>query len=98
MKKILEPELSAALAEKRLLLISPFTESVKRASQETANKRNDLMAEIAEKIFVAYAEPGGNVERVVLKWLRKGKSVETFDIPENRKLVEAGAKIFRGEK
>jgi len=39
----------------RLLLITPFSEKVKRVTSETANQRNHLMAELADEIFVAYA-------------------------------------------
>jgi len=92
LKKSVEPEFVDALKQGRLLIVTPFRQCVTRVSQETANKRNDLMCELADETFVAYAEPGGNVERVVLKWLRKGKKVGTFDVPENKKLIDAGAK------
>ena len=91
LKKRLEPELATALANNRLLIITPFSSIVIRVTQETANKRNELMAELAEEIFVAYAQPGGNVERLVMKWLKKSKKVLTWDIPENRLLIEAVA-------
>ena len=88
-KKRLEPEFTEALERNRLLIITPFESSVTRVIQETANKRNDLMAELADEIFVAYARPGGNVEQLVMKWLKKGKRVSTFDVVENRHLLEA---------
>lgn len=89
LKKRLEPELAAALAKNRLLIITPFSSRVIRVTQETANKRNELMTELADDIFVAYAQPGGNVERLVMKWLKKGKKVSTFDVLENRRLLKA---------
>ena len=49
------------------------------------------MAELADEIFVAYAQPDGNIERLIQKWRQKGKSVCTFDVEENRALIEAGA-------
>lgn len=91
LKKRLEPELAEALAKNRLLIITPFSARVTRVTQETANKRNELMAELADEIFVAYAQPGGNVERLVCRWLQKGKKVCTFDVEENKALIEAGA-------
>ncbi len=91
LKKRLEPELAEALSKNRLLIVTPFASTVSRVTQETANHRNDFIAELADEIFVAYAQPGGNVERVILRWLRKGKKVGTFDVPENRGLIEAGA-------
>jgi predicted Rossmann fold nucleotide-binding protein DprA/Smf involved in DNA uptake len=94
LKTSYEPELADALTQGRLLIISPFPQSVTRASQESANRRNDLMAELADGIFVAYAQPRGNLERLVLRWLKKGKKLKTFDVPENRPLIEAGAEGF----
>jgi predicted Rossmann fold nucleotide-binding protein DprA/Smf involved in DNA uptake len=90
LKKRLEPELAEALAKNRLLIITPFSPRVTRVTQETANKRNELMAELANEIFVAYAHPGGNVERLVRKWLRKGKKICTFDVQKNKTLIETG--------
>ena len=91
LKKRLEPELAEALANNRLLIITPFSSRVTRVTQETANKRNELMAELADEIFVAYAQPNGNVERLVRRWLQKGKSVCTFGVQETKALIEAGA-------
>ncbi len=90
LKKRLEPELAEALSKNRLLIITPFPSSVTRVTQETANQRNEFMAELADEIFVAYAQPGGNVEHRILMWLKKGKKVSTFDVAENRVLIEAG--------
>lgn len=91
LKKRLEPELAEALEKNQLLIITPFSSRVTRVTQETANKRNELMAELANEIFVAYAQPNGNVERLVRRWLQQGKKVCTFDVEENKALIEAGA-------
>ncbi len=48
----------------RLLLITPFSDKVKRVISETANQRNRFMAELTEEIFVAYAATGGNIEKL----------------------------------
>jgi predicted Rossmann fold nucleotide-binding protein DprA/Smf involved in DNA uptake len=90
LKKRLEPELAEALAKNRLLIITPFSPRVTRVTQETANQRNELMAELANEIFVAYAQPGGNVERLIHRWLQKGKRVCMFDVQENKALIETG--------
>ena len=94
LKKRLEPEFAKALSTNRLLIVTPFNESVRRASQETANKRNELMIQLADEIVIAYAQPGGNVERLLMKSLPKGKKVRTFDVSENRALIDAGAEIL----
>src|SRR2546430_15639221 len=51
-----------ALAEGRLLLISSFADTVRRADEEAARQRNRVVAALADKIFVAYAAPHGKTE------------------------------------
>lgn len=80
LKKRLEPALQEALNKNRLLLISPFGEHVKRATIETANQRNRLMAELADEIFVAYAAKGGNIERLLADISVTGKEISSFKI------------------
>lgn len=91
LKKRLEPELAAALAQNRLLIITPFELATTHVTQETANQRNELMAKLADEIFVAHAQPGGNVEQLVMNWLQHKKKVGTFNAIENFRLIEAGA-------
>jgi len=91
MKQRLEPELAEGLVKQRLLIVTPFPPDVTRVTQTTANRRNELMAELADEIFVAYAQPGGNVERLVRRWLQKDKKICTFSVPENESLINAGA-------
>lgn len=67
-----------ALSQNRLLVISPFPKTVKWVTKENANKRNRMMAELADEIFVAYASKGGNVEELVSEMRKKGKSVKGF--------------------
>lgn len=57
LKKGYEPPIQQALNENRLLIISPFSESIKRSSAKTAFKRNQIMAELADEVFIAYAAP-----------------------------------------
>ncbi|MBI2469793.1 MAG: hypothetical protein HYV59_00915 [Planctomycetes bacterium] len=78
LKKRLEPELREALDKNRLLLISPSGEDVKRVTRETANRRNRLMAELADEIFVAYAANGGNIEKLLTDITVTGKSIPSF--------------------
>jgi predicted Rossmann fold nucleotide-binding protein DprA/Smf involved in DNA uptake len=91
--KRLEPEFEKALSKNRLLIVTPLNKSVRRASRDTANKRNELMIQLADEIFVAYAQPQGNVERLILRCLKKGKKVKTFDVTENRALIDAGVEL-----
>lgn len=94
MKKRLEPEIQKALGENRLLIVSPFDESVKRITSNTSQVRNELMADLADEIFVAHASPGGNVDKLIRKCLRDGKPVSTFDMEDNRHLIKEGVAVY----
>lgn len=65
LKEKLEPEFSAPLEQGRLLIISPFDKAVKRVSKQTANTRNKLMLELADRITIAYASKGGQLEKLL---------------------------------
>src|SRR5216684_7457266 len=59
----LQPEWRAPLQAGRLLLISPFSAAVRRVTRDTAVRRNDFVASLADVLFVAYANPGGGTEK-----------------------------------
>ena len=89
--KRLPPEWKRPLSEGRLLLLSAFLETVRRATEETAHRRNLLVAALADKIFVAYAEPNSKTEffcREIIAW---GKPLITWDGNDN--LVALGARL-----
>ena len=79
LKERIELELREALYKNRLLLISLFGEDVKRVTSETANRRNYLMAELADEISVAYALPGGNIEKLITNMSRTGKKFQLLN-------------------
>ncbi len=87
----LPPEWKARLQAGRLLLISPFSAAVRRVTRETALARNAFVANVADVLFVAYANPGGGTEKLCREALERGKPVLTFDVTENTHLVELGA-------
>ncbi|MFQ5688489.1 MAG: DNA-binding protein, partial [Candidatus Scalindua sp.] len=65
MKKRWPAEIKEAVKNDRLLIISPFDESAKRITQETANRRNEIMADLADEIFLAYYTKGGNLHNLI---------------------------------
>lgn len=65
LKEKIEPEFKNPLAEGRLLIISPFDKAIKRITEQTAQRRNQLMSEIADTITVGYASPGGQLENLL---------------------------------
>jgi predicted Rossmann fold nucleotide-binding protein DprA/Smf involved in DNA uptake len=67
MKKQLEPELQCALDANRLLIISPFDDKAIRVSEKTAQKRNEMMIEMANEVVIGYASEGGSLEKILLE-------------------------------
>ena len=65
LKKRWPTDIKEAIENNRLLIISPFDESVKRITQETANRRNEIMADLADEIFLAYYTEGGNLHNLI---------------------------------
>lgn len=84
------PEIAAG----NLLFITPFEPDVKTVTQETAEIRNLLVADLADQFFVPYAAPDGNLDRLLQSASARGKPVFTLDLPENRALRQRGALCF----
>ena len=87
----IEPEFKRPLAEGRLLLLSAFPDSIKRATVETAHQRNRFVAALADRIFIAHAEPNSTTEyfcREIVGW---GKPLFTHSSPANENLIAFGA-------
>lgn len=81
-----------ALAEGRLLLLSPFNSSQRRPTAELAAFRNDFVAALAHRVFIAYAAPGGKTEAFARKVLDWGKPLLTLASGRNANLVALGAR------
>ena len=85
-------EWRAALAEGRLLLLSPFAERHRRVTAGLAAARNKFVAALAQSVFIVHAEPGGNTEQLCREVVSWGKQVLTFESDENANLVGLGAR------
>jgi len=86
-----------AVAEGRLLLVSPFPDNVRHVTAKTAMIRNRLVADIAAAVVVAHAAPGSKTETFCLELLAAGKPLYTFDHPANAALIQAGARPITPE-
>ena len=73
-------EIKEALKDNRLLIISQFSEKIKRASVKTAKKRNELMCNIADEIFIAHASKGGKIEALLKQPNIKCKKIMFFNL------------------
>ena len=83
-------ELRRAIDESRLLIVSPFRDSVRRSTKETAILRNRAVAEMADEVVVTHAAAGGKTEAFCRELLDSGKPLYTFDHPANKELMRAG--------
>lgn len=91
----LPAEWKAALSDGRLLILSPFPPSQRRASAETVRIRNKLVAAVSDDVFVAYAAPGGKTEQFCRELTGSGKLLLTLDEPDNSHLIALGATPVR---
>ena len=65
LKEKTEPELQQAINPGRLLIISPFDKSVKRVTEQTAAKRNQLMIDLADSIVIGYVDEKGILKKLL---------------------------------
>lgn len=86
------------LAEGSLLLLSPFSSSQRRPTADLVAIRNDFLAALAQRIFIAHAAAGGKTEAFARKVLDWGKPVFTFDSGANAGLIFLGVKPLNLEK
>jgi predicted Rossmann fold nucleotide-binding protein DprA/Smf involved in DNA uptake len=63
----------------RLLILSRFEQSPRRADSTSARRRNELVAALSDEVLIVHAEPGGGIERI-------SQLVTQWKIPQ-RKLV-----------
>jgi predicted Rossmann fold nucleotide-binding protein DprA/Smf involved in DNA uptake len=80
-----------AVSENRLLVISPFDQDVRRTTAVQAMQRNDLVAALADVLWVPHAVPGGKTWRTLRRVLDRGQTVFTFSGEENSELIGLGA-------
>ncbi len=86
------PEWHKPLRQGRLLVLSPFAEKYRRVTTEVAVFRNEFVAALADRVFIAYAAPGGKTEQLARRIARWGKCVLTSVGGTSSRLVRLGAK------
>ncbi len=74
--------------------LSPFPSSQRRPTADTAAQRNDLVADLAHRVFIAHAAPSGKTEAFARRLAASGKPILTLDSPVNVNLVELGAGAY----
>ncbi|MCL5021723.1 MAG: DNA-processing protein DprA [Bacteroidetes bacterium] len=79
------------LKDGRLLIVSPFASRFRRPTRTTADIRNHLVAAAAEKIIFLHAEDGSRTFAIAQELLLSEREIHTFDLKENRNLLDLGA-------
>ena len=86
-----------ALNDGRLLVLSPFPATIRRPTAELAAQRNDLVADLAQQVFIAHAAPGSKTEAFARKLAASGKPLLTLHSPANKNLLGLGVKDIGDE-
>ena len=76
-----------------LLVVSPFPQHYRRPTAKTAERRNDLVENLAHQVFIADAAPNSKTEALAHRLAYNGKAILTMDSPANRKLISLGAEV-----
>ena len=87
-----------ALHDGHLLVLSPFPATVRRPTAELAAQRNDLVADLAQRVFIAHAAHGSKTEAFARQIAESGKHLLTLHSPANTNLVEMGADVVEAEQ
>lgn len=90
------PQWRRAISAHRMLLLSPFRATQRRATQATADARNRLVAALADQLLIIHAAPGGKTEQLCRDMIARGKTIAVLDRDANRHLIEAGATPIAG--
>jgi len=65
-----------AVNSDRLLLLSPFENRPRRPDTESARRRNELVAALANEVLIIHVTPGGQIEEI-------SKLVDRWGVPKS---------------
>lgn len=88
----LGPKVRQAVDDGRLLVLSMFDDSIQHTTATQAVARNNLVAALADALFVPYAAPNGKTWTTIHAALKRKQPVYTFDVEDNKSLLAVGAK------
>lgn len=82
------------LAERRLLVVAAAHGWVDRPTARSADLRNRLVADLAERVMVIHATAGGRLYSLAREVVSRGKPLLCLDHPANGDLLLLGAKTI----
>ena len=82
----------AATKDGRLVVVYLFPAKDTRANVRRAKKRNRWLSDKAKSVFIPHASAGGKTDKLCRSLLESDKQLFTIDHPDNRTLLELGAR------
>ncbi|MDH5719848.1 MAG: DNA-binding protein [Spirochaetia bacterium] len=86
-----DDRIKKALSSEKMLIVSPFTENITRATEDTAKIRNQFIVDISNELFVPFVNKDGLLYDFILSLLKTDFPVYTINVNENDELIKAGA-------
>ena len=65
MLKRLPAQWAIAVASGRMLILSAFAATATRTTAKLAARRNEIVAALADEVYIAHATPGGQLEKLI---------------------------------
>lgn len=87
-----------ALDDGRLLIVSPFPQSIKRPTAALAARRNEFVADLAQSLLIIHAATGSNTEALAQQAATTGKPLYTLESPSNANLTALGATAIQPDE
>lgn len=81
----LPPTWRDPLATGRMLIVTPFGPAVRRATREFADRRNLLVAALADELWFAHITPGGQMARLAQRAAQWGAALPAAAAPPCRR-------------
>ncbi|MEQ8172888.1 MAG: DNA-processing protein DprA [Candidatus Eremiobacterota bacterium] len=94
----IKAEYKEAFDKGRILFLSPFEKSQKRATMETSLYRNQFVSSLADRIIITFAEPGGKTEQLCKDLINCGKKLFAINHEKNRNLTDMGIDFYEESK
>ena len=88
-------EIKKRISNGQILQISPFIKKKIRTSGKTAQKRNQIVSNIAETTLIISSKPGGKIKALCQHNLSNGQVVYALESPFNISLFELGVKSVK---
>lgn len=79
--KVIPPEWRQALSDNRLLILSAFPETDSRPTAALAERRNQLVAALADEAYFAHIAPTGSTARLATRVAQSGIPIMKGSLP-----------------